>query len=218
MKYTQIIIRIKAVFPTISYDVVRTTGTTLTSISGTGTSATGWKNGFNTDDNLSVPQPVGFNFNYQGVAYSNFCVSTNGFITFNTGTTLIGNGSGNYSYTNGVASSGGTLIIAPFYEDLVCQGNAGLQANLDAAIKYSVAGSAGSRIFTIEWSGMEIYNHSGPNLNFQLKLYEATSQIEYVYGMMEAFVGTSNYVYSYTIWEVASYSFNWKLRFGPEWL
>ena len=185
--------------PTISYDVVRTTGTTFTSISGTGTSATGWKNGFNTDDNLSVPQPVGFNFNYQGVAYSSFCVSTNGFITFNTGTTLIGNGSGNYSYTNGVASSGGILIIAPFYEDLVCQGNAGLQANLDAAIKYSVAGSAGSRIFTIEWSGMEIYNHSGPNLNFQLKLYEATSQIEYVYGLMDAFVGTSNYVYSYTI-------------------
>lgn len=185
--------------PSINYNVVRNTGISYSSILSTGTVVTGWKNGTNTDDNLSVSQPIGFNFNYQGKTYSSFLVSTNGFITFNTTTALTGNGSGAYSYTNSLTMNAGPLIIAPFYEDLVCQGNAGLQSNLDASIRYTVSGVTGSRIFIIEWLGMEIYNNAGPNFNFQLKLYEATSEIENVYGSMEPFNGTINYVYSYTI-------------------
>ncbi len=185
--------------PIINYNVARSTGISYTSIFSGGTTVTGWRNGTNTDDNLSTVQPIGFNFNYQGKTYSSFLVSTNGFITFNTTTALLGSGSGAYSYTNSLTMNAGPLIIAPFYEDLVCQGNAGLQSNLDASIKYSVTGVSGSRVFTIEWAGMEIYNNSGPNFNFQLKLYEATSEIEYVYGNMEPFNGTINYIYSYTI-------------------
>jgi hypothetical protein len=160
----------------ISYNVNRTTGITYSSIIGTGISATGWRNGTNTDDNLSTSQPIGFNFPYQGTTYSNFSLSTNGFITFNVGTSNTGGGNGVYSYTNSLNTIGGTLIVAPFYEDLVCQGNSGSQSSLDASMKYSVSGVAGSRILTVEWTGMEIYNNSGPNLNFQMKLYEATGE------------------------------------------
>lgn len=184
--------------PIVEYNVIRNTGISYSSIMGTGIPATGWRNGTNTDDNLSTTQPIGFNFAYQGTTYSNFSLSTNGFITFNVGTTNTGGGSGVYSYSNGLTSIGGTLIVAPFYEDLVCQGNSGAQSSLDASMKYSLNGTIGSRILTIEWSGMEIYNNPGPNLNFQLKLYEATGELEFLYGTMESFNGTFNYLYSYT--------------------
>lgn len=185
--------------PLISYDVAQTSGATYTSIASGGTSVTGWKNGLNTDDNLSTAQPIGFNFAYQGTTYSSFLVSTNGFITFNTGTSANGSGSGVYSYTNGLAIENGTLMIAPFNEDMVCIGNSGLQSGLDNAIKYSVTGTAGNRVLTVEWITMEIYNNPGPDLNFQVKLYEATGAIEFVYGKMEGFNGTFSYVYSYSI-------------------
>lgn len=185
--------------PAINYNVNRNTGIAYSSILGTGTSATGWRNGTNTDDNMSTSQPIGFNFPYQGSTYNSFLVSTNGFITFNTATSNTGGGTGVYSYTNGLSDAGGTLIVAPFYEDLVCQGNSGSQSSLDASMKYALNGTAGNRILTIEWTGMETYNNPGPNLNFQAKLYEATGEIEFVYGTMEAFNGTLNNLYSYSL-------------------
>ena len=183
----------------INYNVNRTTGISYSSIIGTGTSASGWRNGTNTDDNLSNSQPIGFNFPYQGTTYSNFSLSTNGFITFNVGTSNTGGGNGDYSYTNSLNDTGGTLIVAPFYEDLICQGNSGSQTSLNNSMKYAVSGVAGSRILTVEWTGMEIFNHAGPNLNFQVKLYEATGDIDFVYGTMEGFNGTTNYFYSYSV-------------------
>ncbi len=185
--------------PIMNYNVNRFTGTTYTSILGTGTSATGWRNGTNTDDNLSTSQPIGFNFSYQGTTFNSFSFSTNGFLTFNVGTSSTGGGNGVYSYSNNLSTLGGTLLVAPFYEDLVCQGNSGSQISLDASMKYSLSGIAGNRILTIEWTGMEIYNNAGPNLNFQVKLYEATGELEFVYGNMESFNGTFNYFYSFSI-------------------
>lgn len=105
---------------------ILTNGITYTSISGSGTSVSSWKNGTNTDDNLSTSIPIGFGFGYEGATFSNFLVSTNGFITLNTSTTATGGGSNTpYNYINANLSATGStlspLIIAPFYEDLVCQ-------------------------------------------------------------------------------------------------
>lgn len=184
--------------PLLNYEVAWTTGVTYTSIATTGTVVTGWRNTQNTDDNLSTAQPIGFNFNYQGTTYNSFLVSTNGFITFNTSTAANGSGGGVYGYTNSLALENGTLMIAPFNEDMVCIGNPGTQSGLDAGIRYAVSGTSGSRVLTVEWVNMEIYNNSGPDLNFQVKLYEATGAIEFVYGKMEGFNGTFSYVYSYS--------------------
>lgn len=180
-----------------------TNGITFTSISGSGTSVSTWKNGTNTDDNLSTSIPIGFGFGYEGATFSNFLVSTNGFITFNTATTATGGGSNTpYNYINANLSATGStlspLIIAPFYEDLVCQGNPNTLAGLTSCIRYQTSGIAGSRILTVEWTGMESYQNAGPNLNFQLKLYEGSNQIEFVYGTMEGFNGTSTHLYSYS--------------------
>lgn len=183
-----------------SFNITRST-TSYNSIAATGTSATGWRNGNNTDDNMSTAQPIGFSFNYKGTDYTQFLVSTSGFITFNTGTAALGNGTGAYGYENtNFSSTTGTLnAIAPFYEDQVTPGNPTTAAGLANAMKYEVSGTAPNRVLTVEWIGMETFNNAGPNLNYQVKLYETSNVIEFVYGTMELFNGTANFGYSYTV-------------------
>ncbi len=190
--------------PLLSYEINRTTGLTYNSIALSGNTNSSWKNGTNnSDDNLSEILPIGFPFTYQNGSYSNFLISTNGFITLNTSTTSTGAGSSSpYNYNNANLSDAGAsaspAILAPFYEDLVCQGNPGNLSSLNNSMHYLTTGSVGSRVLTVEWTGMETYGNSGPNLNFQIKLYEGTNQIEFVYGQMEGFNGTNNFLYTFS--------------------
>ncbi|MBL7727530.1 MAG: hypothetical protein JNM68_07595, partial [Dinghuibacter sp.] len=171
-----------------SFNVARSAAP-YSSISATGTSMSGWRNANNTDDNLSTAQPIGFTFNYRGNNVTQFSASTNGYLTFNVGTAAVGNGTGAYGYDNTqFSSTTGTLnSIAPFYEDQVTPGNPGTAAGLAAAIKYELSGTAPNRVLTVEWIGMETFNNAGPNLNYQVKLYETSNVVEIVYGNMELF-------------------------------
>lgn len=180
----------------VVYTAARTTGITFSSISSTGTSFTGWRNATSTDDNLSGSTAIGFNFYYDGANRTTFSVSTNGFLTFNTGTTAVGSGLSAYGYSNSNFSttSGTTQALAPMYDDLVTVGNPGTAAGLASAVKYKLTGTAPNRVLTVEWIGMEVYANAGPNLNFQIKLNETTNKIEYWYGTMTA----SSATYSYT--------------------
>ncbi len=187
----------------LSYQITRSTGVSYNSIATSGNSVSSWRNGSNTDDNLSNAVSIGFNFTYSGNSYSSFLASTNGFITLNTATAATGNTDFPYGYLNsalsdGNASSVSTLIIAPFYEDIYCQGNPGSLSGLNGSVKYSSSGTTGSRVLTIEWIAMEGFNSAGPNLNFQVKLYEGTNIIEFVYGQMDAYDGTMNLNYNYS--------------------
>lgn len=184
----------------LNYNVTHSTGISFNSISGTGTSipAGSWRNGTNADDNLSDAINLGFSFNYQEGNYSQVLVSTNGFVTFNTATTVNGSGSTNpYNYANSNLSASGSIaspgILAPFYDDLACQD---IPSALQNSIRYATQGSPGSRIFVVEWIGIETYQNPGPNLNFQLRLYEGSNNVEFVYGQMEGFNGTKNHLYS----------------------
>ncbi len=177
----------------LNYDVTRTTGISYSSISGSGNTISSWRNpSGSSDDNLSNAIPIGFTFLYHGVGYTNVLVSTNGFITFNTGTTAVGNGNSTiaYSASNNNFSSISRLAIAPFYDDLSSQG-------LSTSFKYQTAGAAGSRVFTVEWIGMD-YQSDGANLNFQVKLFETSNNIQFVYGTMSAFDGSHSQFYSYS--------------------
>ena len=180
-----------------NYVPARTTGITYSSISGTGTSVASWRNGTSLDDNLSDNLAIGFTFYYSGVAYTQFRMSTNGFMTFNTTSTAIGNGlTSPYSYTNTMLSSSSAAadfsptVLAPMWDDLTVPAAGTLAGN----IKYTTTGTAGSRVLTAEWIGMEVFANAGPDLNYQVKLYEADSHIEFVYGTMSA--STATYTYS----------------------
>lgn len=184
------------------YTITRTTGITYVNIvGGTGTVAvSSWRNGSSSDDNLSNDLPIGFTFSFDGSPQTHFRVSTNGFITFNTSTNATGafqtgceNDFGDaYSGDNRVFSTPGTKgtlsALAPFYDDLITNGQA-----LNSSMHYQTSGTAPNRVLTVQWRGLSKYvntSNCSPcsygNYNFQVKLYEATGNIEFIYSTMTA--------------------------------
>ncbi len=179
-----------------NYTPTRNTGTPYTSII-PATQITTWRNGLSTDDNLSDNQPIGFTFNYGGTTYTNFRVSTNGFITFNTTSTAIGSGAGAYGYSNSWTVASGGLVVAPNWDDLQTAANLGTLADLNNSINYTTTGSAGSRVCTVEWKNMQDFNSlSDASYNFQVKLYESDNHIEFVYGTMQVSTQSPSLSYS----------------------
>ncbi len=176
------------------YSVTRTTGITFNSISSTGDTVPSWRNGTNIDDNRTRKIWIGFAFNYLGVNYDSISGSSSGYADLSS-STAIGSGTGAYGYQNTqfTSTTGTLLALAPFYDDLRWPvGTA--QANTIRTLR---EGSVGDRIFTMEWVAIGVYNSGAAdgNLNFQIKLYENGSKIEFIYGPM---TGPTTAVPSYT--------------------
>ncbi|MBX7094609.1 MAG: T9SS type A sorting domain-containing protein [Flavobacteriales bacterium] len=180
-----------------NYAVSRTTGITYSSISTSGSAIPSWRNttSFTQDDNRSYFIPIGFDFWYDGTRYTQLSVSTNGFIDFSSSTDDGGPiadafGYANAAFTQAAAANATRPALAPFYDDLMAQGGTDPLGN---SIRYSLTGSAGSRVFTVEWINMAIYTNVTPSLNFQVKLYEGTGVIEYLYSTMNSGTHTFSY-------------------------
>ncbi|MES2761523.1 MAG: PKD domain-containing protein [Bacteroidota bacterium] len=183
----------------LNYSAVRNTGISYTSINLTGNAFDSWRNttSFTQDDNRSDFTDIGFDFWYNGVRYTQFSVSTNGYLDFSTsladgGPTTDAFGYGNASFTSNNVTISTNPAIAPFYDDLMAQGGTSALGN---SIKYALSGTAPSRTLTIEWINMAVYGNTSPSLNFQVKLVETTGQILVNYGTMNA--GT--FIFSYSM-------------------
>lgn len=182
-----------------NYSITRSTGVAYNSIISSGSSLAGWRysGSFSTDDNRSESTEIGFDFWYNGQRYTQFSVSTNGFVDFSSSADDGGPQADDYGYFNGAFSAstvanGTWLALAPFYDDMTT--GAGSDP-LGSSIKYQLSGTSPSRVLTIEWAGMAVYNNTTPDLNFQVKIYETSGVIEYNYGTMNA--GTN--LFSYTV-------------------
>ncbi len=186
-----------------NYTVTRTTGITYTTISGAGANSFVWRSltgGATYDDNRSIFTPIGFDFWYLGIRYTTFCASTNGFIDFSTSTN-VGTAGGAYGPANGnefsVGGTGGTMLaLAPIYDDLWPSGQG--VSPLATSYIYNTSGTAPNRVLTVEWIGMEKwkaapYWATPPSLNFQVKIYETSGRIEFVYGTMTQGSATFDY-------------------------
>lgn len=122
------------------------------------------------NDFLSSEYPIGFNFVYDGLSFSKFKVSSNGFITLNTNQT-------SSIPVNSLASN--VLIIAPLWDDLSV-GERGF-------VHYQIIGTAPNRVLKIEFKEMKWnYLSSASNANFQILLYESSNKIEYIYGTIHS--------------------------------
>ncbi|HYV92924.1 MAG TPA: MopE-related protein, partial [Chitinophagales bacterium] len=115
------------------------------------------------DDNLYAPVSIGFNFLYHGVTFTTVGFSDNGYITFGATPTT------SYAVLSAVANS-----VAPFNADLL--GN-----STTHQLSYQTSGAAPNRVFTIEWFNWGKYNVTGNEINFQIKLYEGSNQVQFVY-------------------------------------
>lgn len=181
-----------------NYTSARSIAVPYTSINSTGLPFNSWRNTttFTQDDNRSDFTDIGFDFWYNGVRYTQFSVSTNGFIDFsssndNGDATADDFGYNNAAFTGNGVNNTTSPAIAPFYDDLMAQGGT---AALGNSIKYRLTGAAPSRTLTVEWINMAVYGNTSPSLNFQVQLVENTGRIFVNYGTMNS--GTFTFSYS----------------------
>ncbi|MCU7493027.1 MAG: hypothetical protein HF310_16110, partial [Ignavibacteria bacterium] len=127
-----------------------------------------WVAGATADEGYTNATEIGFSFNYAGKDYTQFQVSTNGFLRF---------GADLANATKADALDGALRqIVAPLWDNLA--------VGATSDITYLLEGAAGSRILTVEWKNVKWNSSTSANSQFQVKLYEGTNKIEFVYGAM----------------------------------
>jgi len=119
------------------------------------------------DDAISASTPIGFNFVFGCVSYSTFSASSNGWIGLG--------GAAYYSEAwNDLNTTFDRPKIAPLWDDLAT----GTGGN----VNYKLTGTAPNRILTVEFKEMEWrYTATTWALSFQVKLYETSNRIEFIY-------------------------------------
>ena len=120
------------------------------------------------NDAISSAINIGFTFTYNSSNYTQFKASTNGFLTFNTANVLA-------QPTNNLKTSTERSIVAPLWDDN--------QTGASGNVNYKLTGTTPNRILTIEWKALR-WNKSGfsaGTIDTQIKLYETTNVIEFVY-------------------------------------
>jgi hypothetical protein len=147
----------------------------------------------NTDDANSAPQNIGFTFNYNGAAFTQFIFNTNGVIRLGSAPPTVAN----LFFTNGSpfasvdplasTSANDVNLIMPFDFDLI-------PGTGPVEYRMATTGTTGSQVCTIQWKNISDKADAGAagqyaNFSFQLKLYE-TGVIEFVYGPAVASTAT----------------------------
>ncbi len=119
------------------------------------------------DDAISAATSIGFTFQYGCTNYTQFKATSNGVM-------FLGAAAAGINASNDLAASSDRPGIAPLWDDLKT-GTAG-------SVNYKLTGVAGSRILTVEWLNMLwYYSGTGSMISFQVKLYETSNRIEFIY-------------------------------------
>ena len=122
----------------------------------------------NNDDLSSAVTNIGFTFYFMSVPYTQFSVNSNGVLRF--GGTVISN-------TQYTVATAGLMLVAAF----------GLDQYIDPTGKVhcKLLGTAPSRRLVVEWLNMNInYNSLTVDGTYQAVFYEASGQIDFIYGGM----------------------------------
>lgn len=149
-----------------NYQFTAGTGSTLDPMLG---ATTVIANGID-DTPTATPSNIGFSFDFNGVTYTQYSVSPDGWI-------LLGGATAASQFTNAVTSTTNVPKIYPFWDDLATGTNGNVQT--------LVTGTAPNRIFKVQWNVTVPRNTSGAaNSTFQAWLYETSNSIEFRYGTM----------------------------------
>ncbi len=118
-------------------------------------------------DDIIYSFALPFNFNYDNTAFSSgslIYVSTNGNVTF-------GHNPGNGCCSSRLGQSAYHSTICVFSTDMYVNGKTA----------YLVTGNSPNRVLTIEWSNWSPCCSSNPTTSVQVKLYETTNFIDFMY-------------------------------------
>ena len=182
------------------------TTTSATNVAGTytdlGTAGTAIATA-NTDDANSAAQNIGFTFAFNGSSFTQFVFNTNGLVRL---------GSAAPSSAAMYYDNSGQSGVDPLASTNAADVNLLMPFNFDlvpgtGAVDYRVltSGTAPNRVCTIEWRnvadkagvGQDAKNPTQyANFSFQLKLYETTNNIEFVYGTATAGSGAAGIRFS----------------------
>jgi len=130
----------------------------------------------NNDDGITTPAnavPIGFTFNYNGTNYTSIKPCANGWASFST-TALANNAD---TWTNNLVTGPAANqrpLIAPLWDDndMVANG----------AVSYQLSGTSPNQVLTIEWTNAKWdFNATVGVISFQVKLYETTNILEFIY-------------------------------------
>lgn len=124
-------------------------------------------------DDASSNVNIGFAFNYLGSNYNYVNICTNGWLSLNrTG------GTSNVNedlFTSTVPNA----TLAPWFDNL--------KDDAESTVSFKLEGSSPQRVFTAEWNRLLTYQSGADaRISFQVKLYETSNVIEFIYGDMEA--------------------------------
>jgi hypothetical protein len=145
----------------VNYAFAATTGTFTPNAGATTIIASG------NDDALSATQNIGFTFTYGCNTYTQFKACSNGFMS-------LGATAAQTMYVNSLVTTGQGPLLAPLWDDL--------STGTTGSVNYVLTGTAPNRVLTVEWLAMRWnYQATGGVISFQVKLYETTNVIEFLY-------------------------------------
>ncbi len=124
------------------------------------------------DDETSVVTDIGFTYVFMGKPYQKFSVSSNGILA-------LGDNPLTYKYEDLNHGTEAQPFLSAFAADMTT-GSLG-------KIHYKIIGNAPNRCLVVEYLNMCIYYNTTSYSNdatFQIRLYENTGMVEYVYGTM----------------------------------
>ncbi len=127
------------------------------------------------DDCTKTSIPIGFTFKFCGTNYTQLSACSNGWIS------LANSSSTGYQNMSSFIPGAGYLM--PFWRDFT--GVAG--GSVTPSALYLTTGTSPNRVFTFEWKDYRAVSATGIG-NFQVKLYETSNIIEFVYGSSTAAV------------------------------
>ena len=136
------------------------------------------------DEGFANNIPIGFSFFYDGKKYTSIHLNVNGFASLGA-PFLASNTDPQYEVNelrNPVAYKGAVRpIIAPLWDDLKLA-----SAN---DLSYKTEGSAPNRVFIAQWKNVIWQNGSGNANDFQLRLYETSNVVAFLYNNQAGSVG-----------------------------
>lgn len=139
---------------------------------------------FSADDANSAPQNIGFAFDYNSQTFTQFVLNTNGFVRLGAappseGLYLPEDGGLNVDPFQGLRPADVNFLV-PFGFDLTNGTGPG-----GAEFRVATTGAAPGRVCTIQWKNVTDKGRIAPaqyaSFSFQIKLYETTNVVEFVY-------------------------------------
>ncbi|CAN5577889.1 hypothetical protein BH10BAC5_BH10BAC5_20120 [soil metagenome] len=133
------------------------------------------------DDGASTITSLAFDFYLMGNRYTQFSASSNGILSLSSTSSVISGST--YTVSTGTTT---TPNISAFAGDL--------RTGSSGKVHYKIVGSAPNRTLVVEFLNMSLLYVVSPGSNdgtYQVRLYETTGVIEFVYGAMSRNAGSS---------------------------